>query len=191
MEADEKPPSVFHRSSISGGRLHMLGKIVFVRPVLRRGRLCARVTVQTERSGYCQARLPERELAALVPRSLLVCGRAEAPLSLLGIISSLLKRTASGRRVRVRPGAGGEKLVTFMSWKNVRFQKPAPRAPGPGGASGQGGKPPLPEDAEGHGHIEGPFGAAQGDGRAAQARVGERERRGAQAELLRADEHRV
>ncbi len=168
----------------------MFGKIVFIRPAVRRGRLFARVTVQTERSGYCQARLPERELAALVPRSLLVCGRAEAPRSLLGIVGSLLKRTASGRRVRVHRGPGGERLVTFLPWKYVRFRGPGSGSPGPA-ASGQGGEPMLHEDAEGHGHVEGPLGAAHGNRYAAQAGVRERERFRAQAELLGPDEHRA
>lgn len=167
----------------------MFGKIVFLRPAVRRGRLFVRVTVQTDRIGYCQARLPERELAALVPRSLLVCGRVEAPRSLLGIISSLLKRTASGRRVRVHSGTGGERLVTFLPWKNVRFRGPESGSPGQDAASSQGREPPLHEDAESHGHIEGPLGAAHGDRNASQTRVRERERLRAQAELLRADEH--
>jgi hypothetical protein len=107
----------------------MLGKIIFVKPVIRRRRLCVRVTVQTEKAGVCQALLPERELAALVPRSLLVYNCEEAPHSLLGIISSLLKRTTAGRKVSLQRTVNGETLVTFLPWRNVRFSGPAPDAP--------------------------------------------------------------
>jgi hypothetical protein len=107
----------------------MTGKIIFIRPTVKNGRLRVRVTVQTARAGNCQARLPDRELAALVPRSLLVFDTAEAPLSLLGIISSLLKRTTVGRRVRLHRGEDGGLLVAFLSWRSVRFLKPGPDTP--------------------------------------------------------------
>ncbi len=107
----------------------MTGKIVFIKPTVRKGRLSVRVTVQTARTGYCQARLPDRELAALVPRSLLVFDTAEAPLSLLGIVSSLLKRTTVGRKVRLHRGEDGGRLVTFFSWRRVRFLQPGPDTP--------------------------------------------------------------
>jgi hypothetical protein len=167
----------------------MFGKIVFVRPALKRGRLLARVTVQTEKHGYCQARLPERELAALVPRSLLVCDRGEAPSSLLGIIGSLLQRTASGRKVRLHRSPAGESLVTFLPWKQVRFCRPDPPSHPVRRASFERSAPPLHENAEGDRHIEGTFGAGQGNGDPSQAAVGDSQCLGAQAELLRADEH--
>jgi hypothetical protein len=108
----------------------MTGKIVFIKPTLKNGRLRARVTVHTERAGYRQACLPERELAALVPRSLLVYNREDAPVTLLGIISSLLKRTAVGRKVKLHGPTGGEGgLVTFLTWRNVRFRRPPTNTP--------------------------------------------------------------
>ncbi len=110
----------------------MIGKIVFVKPILKNGRLRARVTVRTEQAGYCQAHLPERELAALVPRTLLVYNPQDAPLSLLGIISSLLKRTVVGRKVTLHQADGGGRLVTFLSWRTVRFRDPAPDTPASG-----------------------------------------------------------
>jgi hypothetical protein len=167
----------------------MFGKIVFVRPCLKRGRLLARVTVQTERHGYYQALLPERELAALVPRSLLVCDRGEAPHTLLGIIGSLLQRTASGRKVRLHRSPAGESLVTFLPWKPVRFHQPDPPSHPDRRASFKRSAPPLHENAEGDRHIEGTFGAGQGDGNPSQAAIGQRQGLGTQAELLRTDEH--
>ena len=66
------------------------------------------------------ARVPDRELAALLPRSILALGGDPAP-QLLGTIAAILKRTVVGRRVNVRE-YGGQRYLAFLSWSNVRFR---------------------------------------------------------------------
>lgn len=100
----------------------MLGKIEFVQPFVRKGRLDVRLVIRLKGKGFCEALLGERELAALVPRSLLLSSQQLAPFSLLGIIGAILRRMALGRLVRVRERVG-ERTVLFLSWRSVRFRR--------------------------------------------------------------------
>jgi hypothetical protein len=103
----------------------MLGKIVFIRPFVRKGKLLVRTLVQFHERSVIEALLPERELAALVPRSLLLFTAKEAPVAMLEIIGSILRRMTLGRIVRLHRH-GDEWRVTFLSWSPVRFGKRLP-----------------------------------------------------------------
>jgi len=100
----------------------MVGKIEFIQPFVRQGRLRVRVIVKVSSGDYCEAFLPERELAALVPRSLLLPGARSAPSSMLEIIGSILRRMTMGRLVGLFDHSG-ERFVTFLSWRHVCFRK--------------------------------------------------------------------
>ena len=65
-------------------------------------------------------RLPDRELAALLPRSILAAGGDPAP-QLLETIAAILQRTVIGRRVTVWED-GGRRYLAFLSWSSVRFR---------------------------------------------------------------------
>ena len=69
-------------------------------------------------------RVPDRELAALLPRSILAAGGDPAP-QLLETIAAILKRTMVGRRVRVWED-GGRRYLAFLSWRSVRFRVEQP-----------------------------------------------------------------
>lgn len=65
------------------------------------------------------ARVPDRELAALLPRSILAADGHPAP-QLLNAIRAIVERTVVGRRVRVWE-YGGERYLAFLSWRTVCF----------------------------------------------------------------------
>ena len=96
------------------------GSVVAVRAGLEHRRLQVD-TVVRDKNGRCmEARLPDRELAALLPRSILVANGHPKP-ELLATIAAILKRTVLGRRVRVW-GFRGQRYLAFLSWSCVRFR---------------------------------------------------------------------
>ena len=64
-------------------------------------------------------RVPDRELATLLPRSILAADGHPAP-QLLDAIRAIMKRTVVGRRVRVWE-YHGQRYLAFLSWRAVRF----------------------------------------------------------------------
>jgi hypothetical protein len=126
------------------------GIIRETRPSLRGGRLRVVVRVAGPDGRDVDAFLPERELAALLPRTLLAGDRREVPASLLQTIAPLVRRMAAGREVRVW-GYGEGLYCSFASWRSVRFVTEEPGEPAPG------------QDAEGDGDVQGALGAGQGD----------------------------
>jgi hypothetical protein len=76
--------------------------------------------VRLARGGTVTAHLPDRELAALLPRSILAPAAAGAPGQLAETLAAILRRTLLGRQVRVWHRAA-EHYVGFLSWRAVRF----------------------------------------------------------------------
>ena len=64
-------------------------------------------------------RVPDRELATLLPRSILAANGHPAP-ELLDAIGAIMKRTVVGRRVSVWEYRG-QRYLAFLSWRTVRF----------------------------------------------------------------------
>ena len=64
-------------------------------------------------------RVPDRELATLLPRSILAANGYPAP-QLLDAIRTIMERTVVGRRVRVWEYRG-QRYLAFLSWRAVRF----------------------------------------------------------------------
>lgn len=83
-------------------------------------RLRVEAVVRGDGGARTAARVPDRELAALLPRSILAAGGDPAP-QLLETIAAILKRTVVGRRVRVWE-YGGQRYLAFLSWSSVRFR---------------------------------------------------------------------
>jgi len=110
-----------------------MGRVAEARPVLEGERLKARLRVATAAGETVAAWLPDRELAALLPRSILVGAERRAPPELLSTIEPLLVRLATGRQVRVW-SYKERSYASFLPWRAVRFaaDPPAGRRADPG-----------------------------------------------------------
>ncbi len=104
------------------------GTIRDVQPTLRGGRLKALARVVREGGELQEAWLPDRELSALLPRSLLAGGSREVPGELLETIEPILRRLTAGREVRLWE-YGGATYCSFPSWRSVRFAGQQPGEP--------------------------------------------------------------
>jgi hypothetical protein len=91
-----------------------------VEPYVERGRLKVRVAVFVDGEGLLTAYLPEREVAALLPRSILSGPKLEAPESLLASLQAILAGRARGRQVRLW-GYQERSYASFLPWRSVRF----------------------------------------------------------------------
>jgi len=91
-------------------------------------RLLVRATVRDAQGERYSARLPDRELATLLPRSILV-GDGSPPAALLDTIRAIVERMVIGRHVRLWEYRD-QRYLAFLSWRNVRFDaalSPIPR----------------------------------------------------------------
>src|SRR5690606_37399644 len=104
------------------------GRVEEARPVLESERLKARLRVATRDGRRLEAWLPDRELAALLPRSILVGEGRRAPPQLLSTIEPMLGRLALGRQVRVW-SYRERSYASFLPWRAVRFREQLPDSP--------------------------------------------------------------
>jgi hypothetical protein len=104
--------------------MDMKGIVSAVQPVLRKNRLKVIAEVETGERKVCKAYMPEREVAALLPRSILLGESREAPPAMLGTIRPILSRMAEGRAVRLWK-YDGRFYFSFLPWKSVRFTSDA------------------------------------------------------------------
>jgi hypothetical protein len=104
------------------------GTAVRVHPRLQGERLRVVVTLKTDEGQVIEAQMPDREVSALLPRSILLGPGARAPVSLLGTVQPILARLTEGRRVRVWQFK--EKwFLSFPGWRGVRFVEEQAAAP--------------------------------------------------------------
>jgi hypothetical protein len=96
------------------------GTVVAVRPELREARLRVVARIRTESGELLEAGMPDREVSAILPRSILVGSASAAPQGLLGTIEPILSRMSEGRAVRVWDYKD-RKYFSFQPWKGVRF----------------------------------------------------------------------
>jgi hypothetical protein len=99
----------------------MRGIIVAVRPILVEKRLRVVARVLKEDRSRVDAFLPDREVAALVPRSVLLGQARRAPKQILKTISSIIKRMVAGRPVRLWQ-YGESYYFSFLSWRPITFE---------------------------------------------------------------------
>jgi len=111
-----------------------VGRVEEARPLLEGEHLKVRLRVATQTGEKLEAYLPDRELAALLPRSILVGAGRRAPPELLSTIEPMLGRLALGRQVRVW-SYRERSYASFLPWRAVRFTADTPE----GGAVGSGG----------------------------------------------------
>jgi hypothetical protein len=102
-----------------------IGTIVSARPELQAGRLKVLVAVKMETGEVLEAQMPDREVSAILPRSILLGGTTRAPLSLLDTVRPILERMSEGRRARL--WLYKERwFLSFQPWRGVRFENDQP-----------------------------------------------------------------
>jgi hypothetical protein len=105
------------------------GTVVGVRPELQSGRLRVIVAVRADSGEVLEAQMPDREVSAILPRSVLVGASTRAPLSLLATVAPILARMSEGRRVRLWQYRE-RWFCSFQAWRGVRFEEEATAVPG-------------------------------------------------------------
>jgi len=100
----------------------MRGKIIAIRPKVVSEKLKVIATIRTDKVGLIDAYLPDRELSGLLPRSILVGTKEDAPIELLSTIASMIRRMTLGRKVRLW-NYQDKYFFSFLSWRKVRFIK--------------------------------------------------------------------
>ena len=108
------------------------GTAVTVHPQLQGERLKVVVTLKTDEGEVMEAQMPDREVSALLPRSILLGSGARAPVSLLGTVQPILARLTEGRRVRVWQYRE-RWFLSFPGWRSVRFVEEQAADGGPPG----------------------------------------------------------
>ena len=98
----------------------MYGKVLDLKTAIvdEHIRVTARIKEQTGR--IFSAVLPDRELAALLPRSILLGESSKAPENMLDVIESILCKAVKGRTVRYWEYQN-LRYFSFLSWHNVKF----------------------------------------------------------------------
>jgi hypothetical protein len=108
------------------------GTVTTARLLLNGERLRVMIEVRTVSGEVREVSLPDREVAAILPRSILLGGSCRAPLSLLGTLQPIMARMSEGRMVRMWQ-YGDRWFCSFLPWKSVRFvpEDDDPPAAGP------------------------------------------------------------
>ena len=124
----------------------MRGVATQVRPEIQAQRLKVTATVTVESGEPVVAQMPDREVSAILPRSVLLGTARTAPLSLLETLQPILSRMTEGRQVRIWQYRD-RWFFSFVPWKGVRFlsdrQEPDAAVP----ASPGGARPPAAAEA--------------------------------------------
>ncbi|MBA7553171.1 hypothetical protein ES705_45758 [subsurface metagenome] len=97
------------------------GNIKTINSFLDKDKLRVAAQVNTGNGKILKAYLPDRELSALLPRSILTGKSKDVPRELLFTIDPMIRRLAAGRNVRLWQYEQ-HYYFSFLSWKNVRFQ---------------------------------------------------------------------
>jgi hypothetical protein len=96
------------------------GIVVRVRPELVAERLHAVAVVRKDSGETLEAFMPDREMSAILPRSLLAGSGSRVPVSLLATVEPILSRMTEGRAVRAWQFKE-RWFFSFQPWKGVRF----------------------------------------------------------------------
>ncbi len=98
------------------------GVVLSVRPEIQAERLRVVVAVRVDSGETVEAHMPDRELAAVLPRSILLGSGTAAHPSLVDTMAPILARMTEGRRVRVWQFKD-RWFFSFLPWRGVRFQE--------------------------------------------------------------------
>jgi len=99
----------------------MKGKVVSIKPIIKNTRLRISGKIDAGADGCFEALLPAREMAALLPRHILLGKLKTAPMALLETIQSIVSRLTVGRIVRLWR-YDEEYYFSFIQWSDVRFE---------------------------------------------------------------------
>ena len=105
------------------------GTVVSVRPELQQERLKVVATVKTPAGETLQAQMPDREISAILPRSVLLGQACTAPPALMETLRPILSRMTEGRDVRLWQYRE-RWFFSFRQWKSVRFVEEPSGSPG-------------------------------------------------------------
>ena len=98
-----------------------IGTIVKARPEVQAGRLKVIATVRVDAGEVLEAQMPDREVSAILPRSILLGrGTSRAPVSLLETVRPIIERMSEGRRARLWQYKE-RWFLSFQPWRGVRF----------------------------------------------------------------------
>ena len=120
------------------------GTVTRARPSLNGERLRVVVEVRSDSGEAREVSLPDREVAAILPRSILLGGSCRAPVAMLGTLEPIVARMTEGRVVRMWQYAD-RWYCSFLPWKSVRFvpdDTGSPDAGPPEGRPAVDGTPP-------------------------------------------------
>jgi len=121
------------------------GTVTRARPSLNGERLRVVVEVRSDSGEVREVSLPDREVAAILPRSILLGGSCRAPVAMLGTLEPIVARMTEGRVVRMWQYAD-RWYCSFLPWKSVRFvpdDAGSPDAGPPEGCPAVDGPPPC------------------------------------------------
>jgi hypothetical protein len=97
-----------------------MGTIVRARPELQGQRLKVVASVRMDAGEVVEAQMPDREVSAILPRSVLLGGTTRAPVSFLDTVRPIVERMSEGRRARL--WLYKERwFLSFQPWRGVRF----------------------------------------------------------------------
>jgi hypothetical protein len=96
------------------------GTVTRARPSLNGERLRVVLEVRSDSGEVREVSLPDREVAAILPRSILLGGACRAPVAMLGTLEPIVARMSEGRVVRMWQYAD-RWYCSFLPWRSVRF----------------------------------------------------------------------
>jgi hypothetical protein len=102
-----------------------IGTIVRSRPELQGQRLKVFASVRMDSGEVVEAQMPDREVSAILPRSILLGGATKAPVSLLDSVRPIVERMSEGRRARLWQYKE-RWFLSFQAWRGVRFVEDEP-----------------------------------------------------------------
>jgi hypothetical protein len=104
-----------------------IGTIVKSRAELQGQRLKVTASVRMDSGEVVEAQMPDREVSAILPRSVLVGVTTKAPVSLLDTVRPIIERMTDGRRARLWQYKD-RWFLSFQPWRGVRFVEDEPAA---------------------------------------------------------------
>ena len=96
------------------------GTVTSVHPELQAQRLKVLATIRADSGETLEAHMPDREVSAILPRSVLLGQARTAPVSLMDTLGPILTRMTEGRAVRAWQYKD-RWFFSFQLWKGVRF----------------------------------------------------------------------
>lgn len=131
----------------------MNGIIRNLEPQIRQNRLHVTAELETETGERVVAGIPQREIAAMLPRRELIGTATRTTTDVLEDVRRILSDRAQDRPVRYWTYRD-RNYCSFLSWRDIRIIDDDPVHDGPDESS-EAVAPPLQGYSDGHGDVEG------------------------------------